>query len=117
MKRTRYSRITERLGKVLSNGLSTMEMFYVVTFLVVCPLLVQRPDGLIPWIQYISTAILQAVALPLLGYTTKRSGDAQEKIIRETHDMLYKEIKEIREMHDDLHRMLKASNNSGEKSS
>lgn len=107
MKKNFYYRLTEKLGERLSNGLSTMEMFYVVAFLVVCPLLVQRPEGLIPWIQYISTAILQAVALPLLGYTTKKSGEAQEKVIRDTHAMLHREIADIKDMHKDLHELLK----------
>ena len=92
-----YKRITEKLGKKLSDSLSTMEMFYIVTFLVLFPLFFQRPDTLISWIQYISTAMLQAIALPLLGYTTKKSGESQEKVIMETHDLLMKELQEAKE--------------------
>ncbi len=91
-----YKRITEKLGKKLSDSLSTMEMFYIVTFLVLFPLFFQRPDTLISWIQYISTAMLQAIALPLLGYTTKKSGESQEKVIIETHKILIDELKEAR---------------------
>ena len=93
-KKSLYSKFNDKIGKRLSDGLSTMEMFWMVTILVLFPLMFQRPDTLISWVQYLSTAILQAVALPLLGYTTKKGGESQEKVIRETHDLVMKEIKE-----------------------
>ena len=84
------------LGNKLSNGLSSMKIFYLITFLVLLPLTVQRPHTLIEWIQYMSTAVLQASALPLLGYTTKKQGDIQGKIIQETHDTVMKELNFIK---------------------
>ena len=83
-------------GNKLSDGLSSMKIFYLITFLVLLPLTVQRPDTLIGWIQYMSTAVLQASALPLLGYTTKKQGDIQGKIIQETHDTVMKELNFIK---------------------
>ena len=85
-------KISEWIGNRLSDGLSSMVMFYVVTFLVLLPLLFERPTTFIAWIQYLSTAVLQAAALPLLGYTTKRSGDIQAKILQETHDSVMNEL-------------------------
>ena len=109
-----YNRINDFIGNKLSFSLSTMEMFYIVLILVVFPLFFQTPHDLIGWIQYISTAILQAVALPLLGYTTRKSGEKQEKIINDTHEILMKEIKmnremmqEIKEIHEHYHNELK----------
>jgi len=67
------------LGNKLSDGLSSMKIFYLITFLVLLPLTVQRPHTLIEWIQYMSTAVLQASALPLLGYTTKKQGTYKER--------------------------------------
>ena len=84
------------LGDKLSDGLSSMKIFYLITFLVLVPLLVQRPDTFIGWIQYMSTAVLQACALPLLGYTTKKQGDIQAKILQETHDTVMKELNLIK---------------------
>lgn len=77
-------------------------MFYIVFICVVLPLLFEHPNSLIAWIQYLSTAILQAVALPLLGFTTKKSGDIQEKVIKESHELLIKQFKELKETHDIL---------------
>ena len=84
------------LGDKLSNGLSSMKTFYLIIFLVLVPLIVQRPGTFIGWIQYMSTAVLQAAALPLLGYTTRKQGDIQAKILKETHDTVMKELNLIR---------------------
>lgn len=84
------------LGDKLSNGLSSMKTFYLITFLVLVPLIVQRPGTFIGWIQYMSTAVLQAAALPLLGYTTRKQGDIQAKMLKETHDTVMKELNLIR---------------------
>ena len=94
-----YKKFNDYIGDVASNGLSTMEMFYIVFILVLLPLAWQTPKNFLEWVQYMSTAVLQAVALPLLGYTTKKSGESQEKIIRETHDVLMEELAEIQELH------------------
>ena len=85
------------LGDNLSNGLSSMLVFYLITFLVLLPLIVERPNTLIGWIQYMSTAVLQACALPLLGYTTNKQGVKQSKLLQETHDTVMNEISMIRE--------------------
>jgi len=92
----------EKLGVILSDGLSSMQMFYIVFIFVVLPLLFEHPSSLIAWIQYLSTAILQAVALPLLGFTTKKSGDVQEKVIKESHELLINQFNELKDMHDML---------------
>ena len=80
------------IGDKLSNGLSSMTLFYIISFLVLIPLLVQTPVGFMAWVQYLSTAVLQACALPLLGYTTKKQGDIQALILQETHDNVMAEL-------------------------
>ena len=50
----KLTKFNENIGTILSEGLSSMQMFYIVTFCVVCPLLVERPNSLILWIQYLS---------------------------------------------------------------
>lgn len=102
-----YSKFNDYVGDKFSFALSTMEMFWVVLIVVLLPLLWQRPDTFIAWVQYASTAILQAVALPLLGYTTKKSGESQEKIIKDTHSVLMQEIKQTRHMHKEQLEMMK----------
>ena len=85
------------LGDKLSNGLSSMGVFYLITFLVLVPLIVERPNSLIGWIQYMSTAVLQACALPLLGYTTNKQGAIQSKLLQETHDIVMNELSLVKE--------------------
>jgi len=99
----KYYQLNDYVGDKLSNGLSSMEMFYIITFLVLAPLLVQRPDTLITWVQYVSTAILQASALPLLGYTTKKSGEKQERLLQETHNMVMQEMGTLKEIVKEIH--------------
>jgi hypothetical protein len=98
----KLTNFNEKLGVILSDGLSSMQMFYIVFICVVLPLLFEHPSSLIAWIQYLSTAILQAVALPLLGFTTKKSGDVQEKVIKESHSILINQFNELKDMHDML---------------
>lgn len=86
----------DQVGDKLSDGLSSMKIVYLITFLVLVPLIVQRPDTFIGWIQYMSTAVLQACALSLLGYTTKKQGEIQAKILQETHDTVMKELNLIK---------------------
>ena len=100
-------KINNLVGGTLSNVISSMEMFYIVALLVLAPLLIERPNTLITWIQYASTAVLQAIALPLLGYTTKTAGEKQEKLLQETHDTVMNELNDIKAMHEDLHRIIK----------
>ena len=85
------------VGDKLSDGLSSMIVFYIISFLVLVPLIIERPNTLIGWIQYMSTAVLQACALPLLGYTTNKQGSIQSKLLKETHDTVINELSIIQE--------------------
>ena len=85
-------RFNDWVGDKLSDGLSSMAVFYLISFLVLVPLIVERPNTLITWIQYMSTAVLQACALPLLGYTTNKQGGMQSKLLQETHDAVINEL-------------------------
>lgn len=84
------------IGDKLSNGLSSMTVFYIITLLVLAPLIVERPTTIMAWIQYLSTAVLQACALPLLGYTTNKQGNIQSKLLQETHDNVMNELKIVK---------------------
>ena len=94
-------------GDKLSNGLSSMTLFYIISCLVLMPLFVQTPVGFMAWIQYLSTAVLQACALPLLGYTTKKQGDIQAQIAQETHDTVMSELDLIKNQQIDNKKLIK----------
>jgi len=88
--------LNEWLADHLSIWLSTMAMFYGVTFLVLATLFFQKPTNLVGWMQYLISVFFQGVALPVLGYTAKKSGDVQAKLLKETHDTVMEELSSIK---------------------
>ncbi len=89
-------RFNQWLGDKLSYILSTMAMFYGVSFLVLATLFFQTPTSLVTWIQYIISVFFQGVALPVLGYTARKSGELQAQLLRETHDTVMSELDYIK---------------------
>jgi hypothetical protein len=89
-------RFNQWLGDKLSYILSTMAMFYGVSFLVLATLFFQTPTSPVTWIQYIISVFFQGVALPLLGYTARKSGELQAQLLRETHDTVMNELDYIK---------------------
>lgn len=89
-------RFNQWLGDKLSYILSTMAMFYGISFLVLATLFFQTPTSLVTWIQYIISVFFQGVALPVLGYTSRKSGELQAQLLRETHDTVMNELEYIK---------------------
>jgi hypothetical protein len=94
------NRFNQWLGDKLSYILSTMAMFYGVSFLVMATLFFQTPTSLVTWIQYIISVFFQGVALPVLGYTSRKSGELQAQLLRETHDTVMNELDYIKRQQD-----------------
>lgn len=90
-------KFSDWLGGKLAYGLSTMECFYLITILVMLPLIWQRPNGVVPWMQYCISVFFQGVALPVLGYVSRKAGESSEKITLETHDTVMAEMAMIKE--------------------
>ncbi len=82
------SRFNDWLADMMAEYLSSMSCFWIITSLVVVVLFWQRPASLVGWITYISTAIFQASALPILGFVSKKSGAKTERLLQETHDQV-----------------------------
>ena len=73
----------------------------------------QRPNTLVGWITYISTAIFQASALPVLAFVSKKEGATQQALLQETHDTVMGELdklgnvlQEIHDTHDELRELV-----------
>lgn len=92
-----FARYNDLLGDKLAYWLSTMAMFYGVSFLVIAPLFFQRPESLVGWMQYSISVFFQGVALPVLGYVARKAGEKQEQLLQETHDAVMKELSYIQE--------------------
>jgi len=89
-------RFNNLLAGKLADWLSTMAMFYGIAFLVLLPLIWQRPANLVGWAQYLVSVFFQGVALPVLGFVAKKEGERNSRILQETHDMIMGELAIVR---------------------
>jgi sensor histidine kinase YesM len=103
------SRLNDLIADILADALSTMACFWIITVMVVVVLFWQRPSTMVGWITYISTAIFQASALPVLAFVAKKEGAAQQTLLKETHDTVMGEldklsnlVQEISDTHEEL---------------
>jgi len=87
----------DQLASKLADWLSTMAMFYGVAFLVMLPLIWQRPANLVGWAQYVISVFFQGVALPVLGFVSKKEGDRNNRLLKETHDAVMSELAIVKE--------------------
>ncbi len=93
----------ELLANLLADSLSTMACFWIITSMVVVVLFWQRPSTLVGWITYISTAIFQASALPVLAFVAKKEGATQQALLQETHDTTMSEMDKLANMLQEIH--------------
>ena len=81
----------------LSYLLSIMATFYVITLLVAIPLFYAQPNSVVAWASYICSVVFQGLALPVLGYTARKSGDKADKMMRDMFEMT-KKIEKLTEL-------------------
>lgn len=91
------TRFNNWIADKLAGALSTMAMFYGVAFLVLVPLHWQTPNGFVAWTQYVVSVFFQGVALPILGFCSKKEGARQAQLLKETHSMTMSELGYIKE--------------------
>jgi hypothetical protein len=73
--------VNDFIADKLSYILATMTTFYVITLLVIIPLIYTQPASIVAWASYLCSVIFQGIALPVLGYTARKSSDKSDKII------------------------------------
>jgi len=78
------------IAEKMSYALATMFMFYIITFLVIIPLLYSQPTSIVAWASYLSSVVFQGIALPVLGFTSRKNGQKTDELI----DLIYKLTKE-----------------------
>jgi sensor histidine kinase YesM len=88
-------KLNDLIADLLADALSSMICFWIITSMVVVVLFWQRPTSLVGWITYISTAIFQASALPVLAFVAKNEGEAQQNLLQETHDTVMGELDKV----------------------
>lgn len=95
-------RTNERIALLLSDVLSSMCCFWLITVLVLAVLEFQTPHSPLEWIQYVVQTFFQGVALPVLAFVAKKEGDKSRKMNTETHDLVMKEFRDLKDLHEDL---------------
>jgi hypothetical protein len=85
--------IADRLSYVLS----IMATFYIVTLLVSVPLFYSQPTSVVAWASYLCSVVFQGLALPVLGYTARKSGDKADKMMNDMFEMT-KKIEKLTEL-------------------
>jgi hypothetical protein len=91
------ARINDTVGEKVSNAFSSMITFYIVAILVLVPLIWQRPQGIVGWMQYAIAVVFQGTALPILGYVARKAGESQDKLLGDTHEKVIEELKLIKQ--------------------
>lgn len=102
-------RFNDWIADRLSYVLSIMATFYVITLLVAIPLFYSQPTTIVAWASYLCSVVFQGLALPVLGYTARKSGDKADKMMNNMFQMT-KKIEKLTELiekqqehiHDDV---------------
>ena len=76
-------KFNDYLADRLSYLLSIMATFYAVSLLVVIPLFYSQPTSFVAWASYLCSVIFQGIALPVLGYTSRKAGDKTDAVMAE----------------------------------
>ncbi|MDR0834819.1 MAG: hypothetical protein LBN93_11690 [Candidatus Symbiothrix sp.] len=105
-------KINNFLANKLSVILSSMWLFWFLAVVLVIAGIIQPPKGAYEIVMFWVSAAFQAIALPVLGFISNIQGDRQEKLMRETHDAVMKEIKILREDQAELKKLLEQYRNA-----
>jgi len=116
------SRFNDYLADRLSYILSIMTTFYVISFLVFIPLFYSKPTSFVAWVSYLCSVVFQGLALPVLGYTARKSGDKADSMMKDMFEMTKKieKLTEIIEkqqihLHKDVEEIKKLEENKKKK--
>jgi hypothetical protein len=86
-KTTWIERFNDYIADKLSFILSIMATFYIILTLTIIPLFYGLPSTPKDWATYLCTVIFQGIALPVLGYTSRKAGDKTDRMMGEMYKM------------------------------
>jgi hypothetical protein len=101
----RIKTINSTIALKVTLWVGTMWCVYGFIIFAILPLIFPSTNTVI---QYISSAFLQLVLLPMIMVGNSIMGEKAEKRAEEDHDMIMSELQEIKEIHEDLKRVLKS---------
>lgn len=106
------NKFNDYVGEKLSQGLSNMNMFWIMLLATMTPAIFSPPTTLTQWDTLLSSGVFQAVALVVINYTTEKATkfitsmliqirdaiiDRIEGKLQETHDAVIQELQEVKE--------------------
>ena len=100
-------RLNDWVALKLSAAFFTMGTFWTFLLLAFLPLL--WPASLTA-VQFLSSGVIQLVALPLLGVSSIILGRAAEARAKQDHEAIMEEVQILRNMQADMHRLIYALN-------
>jgi uncharacterized membrane protein len=115
----KYKKFNDWIAIKMTLGFGSMNAFWILFFMVLTPLIPMFSKTMTT-IQFISSGIVQLIALPLILVGQNLMGESTEKRAQEDHEKLisqFEEIKkvhnlnkssieEIKDMHKDLHQLI-----------
>ena len=81
-------KLNDYIADRMSMGLSTMTAFYLIFFLVFIPLFYTQPINLVAWASYMCSVVFQGIALPVLGYTSRKASDKSDAVNKKIMELL-----------------------------
>lgn len=93
----KLNKFNNLIADKLSYILSIMTTFYVVSLLVAIPLFYSQPNSIVAWASYLCSVVFQGLALPVLGYTARKSGEKSDKMMKDMYKMT-KKIEKLTEL-------------------
>jgi hypothetical protein len=85
-----FKKFNDYIADRLSYILSMMITFYVIVLLVSIPLFYSQPSSIVAWASYLCSVVFQGIALPVLGYTARKTSDKSEDLMAQMYLMTKK---------------------------
>lgn len=97
-------KVLEKVGSLntsiaskLAMVLSSVWCFWAILILVVVPLLSKTPATLTEWVLYLSSAVFQAVALPILAFVNNIENEKTRALLNEIRDDEFQVLRDLAE--------------------
>lgn len=87
---SKIEKFNDYLADRMSYILSIMSTFYIVAMLVSIPLIYTQPNSIVGWASYLCSVVFQGIALPILGYTSRKASDKSDRIIQHMNETIDK---------------------------
>ena len=99
-------RFNDFIASKMSIILSSMWLFWLLAVVLIVLWVMDPPSTPFDIALFVISTAFQAVALPVLAFVSNIQGDRQEKLTKETHEAVLKELKLLREEQVELKRLL-----------